>query len=213
MWTRRGVVSAIPLSVLTTIAAGPRGVAQQNAPRPDLYDCEDCDGLLDRMPDPASLSGVSRIAPVGEPGEPLVLRGRVLAPGGAAPVPGIVVYAYHTDIEGVYREGPGDTIWGRRHGQLRGWTITGADGAYQFHAIKPAQYPGGGPAHIHVYVLEPGRPPYWLDSVVFAGEPGVTEEYRREAGNRGGSGIVQLTRTPGGEWLAERDIILEIHPG
>jgi hypothetical protein len=57
-------------------------------------------------------------------------------------------------------------------------------------------------------VLEEGKEPYWIDDVVFDGAPGIDEEYRREAENRGGSGIVRLEPAPNGGWLATRDILL-----
>ena len=96
--------------------------------------------------------------------------------------------------------------------RLRGWARTGADGTYAFSTIKPAPYPDRSmPAHIHLYVLEPGRRPYWIDDAVFAGEFRVDDAYRRRMENRGGSGIVELARE-NGAWLAQRDINLEPHP-
>lgn len=90
---------------------------------------------------------------------------------------------------------------------------TGADGRYEFVTIKPAPYPTiTEPAHIHLVVLEPGRRPYWIDDVVFAGEVRVDDEYRASRENRGGDGIVQLRRADDGTWIAERDIRLEPHP-
>jgi protocatechuate 3,4-dioxygenase, beta subunit len=67
------------------------------------------------------------------------------------------------------------------------------------------------PAHVHLFVGEPGRRPYWIDDVVFAGEFGVTPAYRARAENRGGDGIVTLARQDG-VLLARRDILLEPHP-
>jgi protocatechuate 3,4-dioxygenase beta subunit len=60
-------------------------------------------------------------------------------------------------------------------------------------------------------VLEAGHRPYWIDDTVFEGEFGVDDAYRRARENRGGSGIVRLRREQG-VWIAERDIVLEIHP-
>ena len=65
---------------------------------------------------------------------------------------------------------------------------------------------------MHLTVLEPGKDPYYIDDVVFAGEPGVDAAYRAERLNRGGPGIVQLRRDASGRWLAERNIILERRP-
>jgi len=69
------------------------------------------------------------------------------------------------------------------------------------------------PAHMHFTVLEPGKPPHWVDDVVFDGEFGVTEAYHPARVNRGGNGIITLTRADAGVVLvARRDIILERHP-
>ena len=177
----------------------------------DLYACEGCEGAAER--DPRSMDWAADLAPPAEPGERLLVRGRVLAPDRRTPVPGIVVYAYHTNAAGLYAIGSTESEWSRRHGRLRGWVRTGPDGRYEFRTIKPAPYPGrSDPAHIHLTVLEPGKRPYWIDDIVFSGEFGVDEEYRRQRQNRGGNGIVVLRRTADGMLLAERDIILEVHP-
>jgi protocatechuate 3,4-dioxygenase beta subunit len=125
----------------------------------------------------------------------------------------VVIYAHHTNAAGRYADGTGETIWSRRHGRLRGWVKTVGDGRYEFRTIKPGIYPGrDNPAHIHLFVAEPGRRPYWIDDVVFAGEFGVDQRYRRERENQGGAGIVTLRRASNQTWLARRDIVLEVHP-
>ncbi len=143
----------------------------------------------------------------------MTIRGVVYASDGATPAEGIVVYAHHTNADGLYANGSLETEWSRRHGRLRAWVKTGADGRYEFATIKPAPYPDRtNPAHVHLMILEPGRRPYWIDEIVFAGEFGVTQSYRAGRELRGGSGIVNLTRESG-RWLAMRDITLERHPG
>jgi len=184
-----------------------------STPQPvaDLYDCEGCEGARERVA--ARLRPSARIHADGEPGEPLVVTGIVRAAGTGAPVPGVVVYAYHTNAAGLYAGGTPETEWSRRHGRLRGWVKTGADGRYRFETIKPGPYPNETlPAHVHLTVLEPGRPPYWIDDIVFAGEFGVDAKYRAERVNRGGNGIISLARTADGRLLAVRDIHLERHP-
>ena len=130
-------------------------------------------------------------------------------PDGKTPAAGVVIYAYHTNAAGLYAEGSTKSEWSRRHGRLRGWLKTGADGRYEVQTIKPGRYPDRSDvAHVHMTVLEPGKAPYWIDDVVFDGEPGVDAKYRQEREKRGGSGIVRLKREPDGRWLAERDIML-----
>jgi protocatechuate 3,4-dioxygenase beta subunit len=141
------------------------------------------------------------------------IDGVVYRTDGTTPAAGVIVYAYHTDSGGLYSRGTPNSEWSRRHGLLRGWVRTGADGRYGFDTVKPGVYPDRtDPAHVHLTILEPGKRPYWIDDIVFAGEFGVTERYGLERQNRGGGGIVTLRKT-GGVLVARRDIVLEPHPG
>lgn len=185
--------------------------AQAAAARADLYNCEGCEAALERPP--GSLSSTVQLAAPTEPGERMLLAGRVLSPDGARPVPNVIVYAHHTNAQGLYAGGHQGRLWSARHGRLRGWARTDADGRYAFRTIKPAPYPDRTmPAHVHLYIAEPGKRPYYIDDVVFAGEFGVTPAYRARQELRGGGGIVSLGRTRDGSWLAQRDIRLERHP-
>ncbi|MFT3810028.1 MAG: hypothetical protein QM698_08930 [Micropepsaceae bacterium] len=193
------------LAGLGAAAILPRSLA---APRPGLYDCEGCEAVAER--EAAGLPPLVKLAADDEPGERMVLTGRVVTPEGA-PAADVVVYAHHTDANGLYSRGSAETIWSRRHGLLRGWAKTGADGVYGFDTIKPAPYPDMTmPAHVHLFIGEPGHPPYYIDDVVFAGEYGVDDVYRARMENRGGDGIVHLSRE-NGVWRAVRDIALEPH--
>jgi protocatechuate 3,4-dioxygenase beta subunit len=204
------------VALLAGSACGSRGQKSGNAPatearmpRPDLYACEGCEGALERPA--ASLGPEARIAAPDEPGERMRIEGTVYRTDGRTPAENVVIYAYPTDAGGRYSRGTPGTEASRRHGLLRGWVRTGADGRYGFDTVKPGPYPGETiPAHVHLTVLEPGRPPYWIDDIVFAGEFGVTDAYRRASENRGGNGIVALVRE-GGRLVARRDIVLEPH--
>jgi protocatechuate 3,4-dioxygenase, beta subunit len=179
--------------------------------RADLYQCEGCEGAL--AADAAKLGPQAQISGPAEPGEPLHIEGTVLAIDGTTPAPGVVIYAYQTNAEGLYAGGSPATEASRRHGRLRGWVKSGADGRYSFDTIKPAPYPDDTiPAHIHFTILEPGKRPYWIDDIVFDGEFGVTPAYRQSMTNKGGNGIAKAVRSDSGSWRVTRDIILERHP-
>jgi protocatechuate 3,4-dioxygenase beta subunit len=180
--------------------------------RADLYQCDGCEAVLERDPD--SLGATATIAGAIEPGERMMVEGLVFQADGRTVAANVVVYAYHTNAAGLYAGGSPKTAASRRQGRLRGWVRTGADGRYRFNTIKPAPYPNNVmPAHVHLMVREPGRRPYWIDEIVFHGEFGVTDAYRRSQAGRGGSGIIRLTRSPQGVWIARRNIVLERHPG
>lgn len=203
---RRTAVAGLGLFFATAAFAAPAGRARR-----DLYNCEGCEAVDERPRDGLSASAV--IAGPDEPGERLVVEGVVYQSDGTTPAADIVVYAHHTNNEGLYAGAGGPTPETRRHGRLRGWVKTGADGRYRFDTIKPAPYPGATmPAHVHLMIGEPGRRPYYIDDVVFDGEFGVTERYRKNQELRGGSGIVRLSPTADGALLARRDIVLENHP-
>lgn len=213
----RGVVAAAvpPLAALAglmVVTAGasvaPRVNAgmQRGAPVIGLP-CEGCEAVFEGLP--STLASTARIAPASEPGEPMVVTGRVLAPDGS-PRAGVVVYAYHTNTRGLYpppvrRSGPA----GDRHGALRGWAVSDADGRYTFQTIRPGAYPTReAPAHVHMHVIERGCATYYLDDVMFTDDPLLTPAARQRLSNaRGGSGIVTPVRQ-GGAWHVTRDIHL-----
>lgn len=208
MQTRR----SLGIGALALAACGARQARQDPASvaRRDLYVCEGCEVVGEV--DPRMLAPAAIIAKDDEPGVRMTLTGRVTALDGS-PARDVVIYAHQTDAQGLYAGGAGRTGWGRRHGRLRGWVRTAPDGIYRFETIKPAPYPSMTmPAHVHLFVGEPGRPPYYVDDVVFDGEFGVDQSYRSRQELRGGSGIVRLVLGPRGGVVAVRDVRLEPHP-
>ncbi len=162
--------------------------------------CEGCELVFAGMPsDPPS---VARIDTAGHPGEPLRIEGQVTGPDGS-PAGGIVVYAYQTDAGGVYPRGA------TRHGALRGWARTDAQGRYAFESIRPGSYPDSeAPQHVHMHIIEPGRCTYYIDDVMFEDDPYLTAPHRARATRRGGPGIAAPVKDAGGTWVAVRDIQL-----
>ena len=184
--------------------------AQRPLARNDLYACEGCEAVFER--DPAGLSWDVDVAR-GEPGEPLIAEGVVRRADGMTPAPGVIVYLHQTNAQGLYANGTNNNEWSRRHGRLRAWALTDAQGRYRFRTIKPAPYPDMTmPAHIHLMIGERDRRPYYVDDIVFAGEFKVDADYRARQELRGGSGIATLTRDGSGVLRAVRDIVLERHP-
>jgi protocatechuate 3,4-dioxygenase, beta subunit len=167
--------------------------------------CEDCDMMFAGMP--AVINWETQISPAGEQGEPLVITGTIFKPDGRTPAPGVILYLYHTDAKGEYSPSPGQQD-ARRHGHLRGWMKTDAQGRYKFTTIRPASYPEGrNPQHIHPLVYESDKGYYWIDEYLFDDDPYLTEKERNSQQGRGGVGIMKLTKK-GGVWTGTRDIIL-----
>ena len=168
--------------------------------------CDGCELMFEGMP--RTPGWRTAIAGNGEAGEPLEMRGIIYRSDGKTPAPDVILYVYHTDAKGYYSPAPGQTQ-GRRHGHLRGWMKTDRMGRYEFRTVRPAPYPNRDvPAHIHPVVKEPGKNEYYLDEYVFADDPLLTREKRGKLENRGGSGIVELSRNQNGAWVGRRDIVL-----
>lgn len=203
----RIVALLLLLSVATV--GGDVDARAQSRPREPIVGqpCEGCEAVFEGRP--ASLSSTARIAPGGEPGQPLVLTGRVLDRDGR-PRAGVEIYAYHTSDGGLYPP-PATSVGaaGNRHGRLRGWAVSDADGRYTFETIRPGAYPTReAPAHIHMHVIERGCATYYIDDVMFTDDPLLTPDARiRFSNGRAGSGIVSPVRQ-GGTWTVTRDIAL-----
>ncbi len=133
---------------------------------------------------PENMPTIARIAPLAEPGIPLVVHGQVFQSDGVTPAANVVVFAYHTDRTGVYNNGPG---W-----RLYGWARSGKDGRFEFRTIRPGSYPRGrNPAHIHVTIDGPGLPRRWTSEVEFLDDAYLTDSLRKESAARGKFGSIR----------------------
>jgi protocatechuate 3,4-dioxygenase beta subunit len=169
--------------------------------------CEGCDWVFVDMPE--NIFSSARIAQDNEAGEPLTLDGTAYSPTGQ-PARGVVIYAYHTNAEGMYPEGT------TGHGSLRSWVKTDAQGRYRFDTIRPAAYPSREePQHIHMHVIEPGKGTYYIDNMTFADDPLLKVRHQNQSNDaRGGSGRSTPIRDASGTWHVQRDIYLGLNiPG
>jgi protocatechuate 3,4-dioxygenase beta subunit len=174
--------------------------------------CEGCEAVHEYGD--KRLTNTDTLLDFNESGTRLLLTGTIFYKDGT-PAKDIILYVYHTDQKGVYPTKGNETGWARRHGFLRGWVKTGADGTYNFYTLKPAHYPGGGnPAHIHATIKEPGYTPYYIDEILFDNDPVLTKNIRDELPERGGSGVVKAETNKDGLLIVRRDIILGLNiPG
>lgn len=174
-----------------------------------LPPCEWC-GAMDAPPN-SELSSTLTIAGSDEPGDRILLRGTVYQPDGETPAPGVLIYAYHTDNTGVYPRSGDETGNGRRHGHLRGWLITDAEGQYEIRTIKPAVYPSRTEAaHVHLtYATEQNEQGRWTDedwwsSTLFEGDALIRPRDRTGEGRF--ANVVTLTPNEDGVLVGERDL-------
>ncbi len=171
--------------------------------------CEGCEAVYESLIPLEDLSHIDTLPDNNESGQKLEVGGVIYQADGITPAAGIVLYLYHTDQNGYYSTKGNETGLGKRHGYIRGWLKTNDKGEYKFYTLKPAPYPNATfPAHIHPTIKEPGKTEYWIDDYVFDDDRFVDEKYKSSAQNRGGNGILRLTKNELGIYTANRDIIL-----
>jgi protocatechuate 3,4-dioxygenase beta subunit len=206
-------MTAAALAICATIAAcrGPAtapGASPAGAEPIVGLPCEGCEAVFQGKPD--TLLSRARIAPVNEPGQPMTIDGTVVDRRGR-PMRGVIVYAYHTNAQGVYptdQQFSGQAAF--RHGRLRAWVQTDDNGRYTFDTIRPAGYPNTDlPAHVHMHVIEVGRCTYYIDDIMFEDDPRLTAAMLvRLTLGRGGSGVARPRLDASGVQLVTRDIAL-----
>jgi protocatechuate 3,4-dioxygenase beta subunit len=122
---------------------------------------------------PATAPSTGRVAPQGEPGQPLRVSGVVVGPDGV-PVSGASIYVYQTDHEGYYGVKPASD---NRNPRLKLFLRSETKGGWSFETIKPGSYPNSRvPPHIHFEVSAAGR--VKIFEIVFEGDPLVTAAMR-----------------------------------
>jgi catechol 1,2-dioxygenase len=148
--------------LLAALASGAPGAARAQAKcrptRPDLQGPFYVPGAPYRI----------AIASAEEPGERLILRGRVLGPDCATPVAGALLDVWQADAQGNYH-GPSEQY------RLRGRLQTNAGGRWELFTIRPGAYRIGDrfrPAHIHLSVTHRAYLPL-TTQLYFTGDPSL----------------------------------------
>ncbi len=173
--------------------------------------CEGCEAIYECPLPFENLNEVDTLPDFNDAGPKLEISGIIYQPDGKTPAAGIVMYVYHTDQKGVYPKKGGETGWAGRHGYIRGWIKTNAQGQYRFYTLVPASYPNSSnPKHIHPTIKEPGKSEYWIDEFVFDDDPLLPEKERTRAKPVGGSGVLKTTMKDG-MLRATRNIILGLN--
>ncbi len=168
--------------------------------------CEDCEAIYESPIPFENLNWIDTLPDFNEAGPKLEISGAIYKSDGITPASEVVLYVYHTDQSGHYPKSGQET---GRHGYIRGWLKSDDNGEYKFYTLKPAKYPtNDAPAHIHAIIKEPDKNEYWLDDYVFADDNLVNEDFKKIVQDRGGSGIISLTKNENDMLIGKRDIIL-----
>ena len=165
-------------------------------------------GLLFQAPQVADKNAPSKITITskGEPGERLIVAGKVFGKDGRTPLTGASVYVYHTDAKGLYTPDTNDS----KNPRLRGYMRTDDQGRYEFATIKPAHYPNNTiPAHIHYVVTAPGYKERIFE-IVFEGDRFINDRIRTDAAkDDSGFSIRPLGRDQQGVLRCVQDIKMQ----
>lgn len=106
------------------------------------------------------------IAAPDEPGQRVIISGKVFSDDCKTALEGVLVEVWHTDMKGNYK--------GKEEGErFRGRIKSGLDGSYRFSTIMPGRYRLGKsyrPAHIHFRVSSPGYKTL-VTQLYFSGDP------------------------------------------
>ncbi|EID75303.1 dioxygenase family protein [Imtechella halotolerans] len=172
--------------------------------------CDGCELMYIGMPQ--NLKSIDTNSAWNDKGQKLLVTGTVYKFGGKVPAPNVILYYWQTDSNGYYTPEEGMDQEVRKHGRIRGWVKTDANGKYSIYTIRPAAYPNRDtPAHIHISVKEPEIDnEYYIDNLVFTDDPLLTGKERRKLENRGGSGILRILLDKEMQ-VAEHSIVLGLN--
>lgn len=111
----------------------------------------------------------NRLAAMDEPGERMIISGRVVNLDCSQYLPNTVVDVWHADSDGNYDN---------NGYKLRGFTRANEQGFYLFETIKPGKYLNGSrfrPAHIHFKVTPPDFPQL-ITQLYFEGDSDIADD-------------------------------------
>lgn len=173
--------------------------------------CEGCEAIYESPVAFEQLNEVDTLPSFNDRGPKIEISGTIYHPDGKTPAKNIVLYIYQTDQKGLYAIRGNEKGWAKRHGYIRGWVKTDANGFYKFYTLVPASYPNSNnPKHIHPTIKEPGKSEYWIDEFVFDDDPLLPDEERNRTHPVGGGGVLK-TEMKNGMLKATRNIILGLN--
>jgi len=178
-------------------------------------ECEEgyCELIYFGMPE--SINSTNTSAGWYEKGQKLIVTGTAFQIDGKTPASNVIIYYHHTDNDGYYSIRNDKPENQTRHGHIRGWVKTDANGKYTIKTNRPAPYPDGSePAHIHWLIKEPDvKNEYWTDDLYFDDDKLLLPHIKKKKKpfeNRGGSGIVRILLKDSLQ-IVEHDFVLGLN--
>jgi protocatechuate 3,4-dioxygenase beta subunit len=160
---------------------------------------------------PKEISSKVWLIPKNEPGEEVILSGIILKDDGVTPDSGVTLFLYQTDAGGYYHR-PEENVF---HPRLFGWLMTGNNGRYEIHTVKPAPeiLAPNEPAHIHVHVFGKGMKEHFLHEFWFQGDDRISVDDKNRFAKLGDfSPVVTLSRYKDGSLRGVRNITIKPVP-
>jgi protocatechuate 3,4-dioxygenase beta subunit len=172
--------------------------------------CDDPDAAIEccftNMP--KQLTSTMIIPDDNDKSEKLIISGTIYKKD-KTPYPNVILYAYHTDVNGQYSKKGNETGYQKWHGSHHGWCKTDKKGYYRIETIRPASYPKTkAPQHIHSAIKVPDNPPFYITDFLFKDDPNLPKNLQNKYSLQGGAGIVDVKKSDG-VWIGKRDIVLE----
>ena len=133
-----------------------------------------------------------------EPGEPLVVYGKIVDMKTNQPVKNISIFLYQTDIKGIYSSSGRD-----EDARIKGTVLTNENGCFKIKTILPGDYPGQkNSRHLHYVINEKG----YMEKkslLFFKGftTPNITA--------RGPLIVLDIRKDATGTWIGSTDFYLE----
>lgn len=125
------------------------------------------------------------------------------------PAPGIMLYLFQANSDGIYPKRETDTGAALVNGYLRTWLTTGPGGEYAIYTTRPGNYPGTTRmAHIHCIVKEPGINEYVLPDFIFPNDPHLTPQAKQKPQEQNGGLVIPAGTTSEGIPHYKRDLYL-----
>jgi protocatechuate 3,4-dioxygenase beta subunit len=220
--TLKKKVMKILTLILASLLLGLTGCSQSNTSskkinQPPLNEkkvggnCEGCEAIYESPVAFEQLNETDTLPDFNGSGPQIEISGTIFKPDGKTPAPGVVLYVYHTDQAGIYPQKGNSQGWEKRHGYIRGWVKTDANGRYRLYTLVPASYPNSNnPKHIHPTVKEPGFSEYWIDEFVFEDDPLLPAAEKTRTNPVGGNGVLK-TVMKDGMLRATRNITLGLN--
>jgi protocatechuate 3,4-dioxygenase beta subunit len=179
---RQGALSALESSFRSGYPT-PAEVLNRPDFQPLLKNPESRSSLRELLRDNTRQSTITMVTP-DEPGEPLLVRGRVLVGKGGEPLASARIYVYQTADDGRYTldRSRGE---GSSNPRLFGYVQTDDSGEFEIRTIVPGSYPGTRIArHIHYAITAAGYNRV-VKEIVFDWEPPLTASQRSWAERNG----------------------------